>query len=131
MHAARRVHATAAPDDSGLNAGHFSQAAEVNGTVWIGGTLAIDQAAQRVVDDSPAAAIRQAFTNLAAICAEARVSLDDIVMLTAMLTDLDDLATLNEVQEELFGDPYPPRSPYQVAGLPHGRIELTAVAVRS
>jgi 2-iminobutanoate/2-iminopropanoate deaminase len=130
MHADRRVHAPSAPDNSGINAGHFSQAAQVDGTVYIGGTLAIDQAAQRVVDDSPANAVRQAFTNLRAICDEAGVGLDDIVMMTAMLTDLGDLETLNSVQAEFFGEPHPPRSTYQVAGLPHGRIELTAVARR-
>jgi 2-iminobutanoate/2-iminopropanoate deaminase len=121
------LHAADAPDNTGVNAGNFSQATRVNDVVYVGGVLAIDQQGQRVVDASAAEAIRQAFDNLEAICREAGARLKDIVMLTAMLTDLGDLAILNAVQAEFFTAPFPPRSTFQVAALPHGRIELTAV----
>jgi 2-iminobutanoate/2-iminopropanoate deaminase len=121
------VHAADAPDNTGINAGNFSQAARVGDIVYVGGVLGIDQHEQRLIDASGDAAIRQAFDNLAAICREAGACLKDIVMLTAMLTDLGDLTTLNAVQAEFFSAPFPPRSTFQVAGLPHGRIELTAI----
>ncbi|BBY24632.1 RidA family protein [Mycobacterium stomatepiae] len=124
----RFVHAADAPDNAGINIGNFSQVVRIGHIVYIGGTLATNQHEQRVVDESPEAAIRQAFRNLEAICLEAGASLKDIVMLTAMLTDLSDLRTLNAVQAELFAAPFPPRSTYQVVALPHGRIELVAVA---
>ncbi|OBK45794.1 hypothetical protein A5655_10985 [Mycobacterium sp. 1081908.1] len=121
------VHAADAPDNTGINAGNFSQAARVGDIVYVGGVLGIHQHEQSVVDASADAAIRQAFANLEAICREAGAGLQDIVMLTAMLTDLGDLAALNAVQAEFFTAPFPPRSTFQVAGLPHGRIELTAI----
>jgi 2-iminobutanoate/2-iminopropanoate deaminase len=124
------VHAPDAPDDTGINAGTFSQACRVGNTVYIGGTLAIDQHAQTVdVDDDPHTAIRRAYANLQLVCRAAGAELDDIVMLTALLTDLDHLDALNDVQAEFFSAPHPPRSTLQVAGLPHGPVELTAVAV--
>lgn len=122
------IHAADAPDNTGINIGNFSQAVRVGHIVYIGGTLATNQHEQRVIDESPEVAIRQAFRNLEAICLEAGASLKDIVMLTAMLTDLGDLRTLNAVQAEFFAAPFPPRSTYQVVALPHGRIELVAVA---
>lgn len=124
----RIVHAVDAPDNTGINVGNFCQAARVGDVVYVGGVLGIEQREQRVVDATADAAIRQAFGNLEAICREAGAGLEDIVMLTAMLTDLGDLATLNAVEAEFFTAPFPPRSTFQVAGLPHGRIELTAVA---
>ncbi|MEU5545459.1 Rid family hydrolase [Streptomyces sioyaensis] len=129
MSSARVVHSPDAPDNTGINAGNFSQAARVGDTVYIGGTLAIDQHAQHVVEHDAREAMRRAFTNLGAICRKAGTALTDIVMLTALLTDLDDLDALNEVQAEFFTAPFPPRSTLKVAGLPHGRVELTAVAV--
>lgn len=129
MTRARIIHAKDAPDNTGINVGNFSQAARVGDTVYIGGTLAIDQHAQCVVDADPKAAMRRAFTNLKVICEEAGASLKDNVMLTALLTDLDHLDALNEAQAEFFAPPFPPRSTIGIAGLPHGIVELTAVAV--
>ncbi|WP_162899259.1 RidA family protein [Mycobacterium shigaense] len=124
----RFVHAADAPDNTRINIGNFLQAVRIGHIVCIGGTLSTNQHEQRVVDESPEAAIRQAFRNLEAICLEAGASLKDIVMLTAMLTDLSDLRTLNAVQAEFFAATFPAWSTYQVAALLHGRIELVAVA---
>lgn len=124
------IRAADAPDNTGINAGHFSQAVRVGETLYVGGTLAIDQHAQRVdVDDDPRTAIRRAYANLELICREAGSALADIVMLTVMLTDLDHRQALNEVQAEFFAAPHPPRSVFQVAGLPNGPVELTAIAI--
>jgi 2-iminobutanoate/2-iminopropanoate deaminase len=127
VHTARRIHADEAPDNRGINLGTFSQACRVGDTIYIGGTLAIDQERQEVVTDPPAEAFRLAFANLTAIVQSAGAELADVVYLTAMLTDLDTLGELNAVQREFFAEPYPPRSTHGVSGLPHGIVELTAI----
>ncbi len=118
-----------APKNEGINAGHFNQAMRVGDVVYIGGTLAIDPK-EMVVIKEPAAAVKMAYTNMSNICKEAGGSMQDIVMLYVLVSDLSILKTVNEVQATFIKDPHPPRSVMQVAALPHGNlIELVATMV--
>ena len=109
--------------------GPYSQAIRAGNTVYLSGQLGLDPATGNLRDGVEAQA-RQVLDNLQAVAAAAGGSLDDIVKLTLLLTDLGDFAKVNEIMAARFKEPYPARATYQVAALPKaGRIEVEAVLV--
>ena len=62
---------------------------------------------------------------------EAGFKMTDLVSVTVYVTDLNDVAKMNDVYKELMPDPKPARATVQVAGLIGGaKIEISAVAVK-
>jgi 2-iminobutanoate/2-iminopropanoate deaminase len=65
------------------------------------------------------------------IVKEAGFQMADIVSVTVYVTDLNDVAKMNEVYKRLMADPKPARATVQVAGLIGGaKIEISAIAVK-
>ncbi len=110
--------------------GTYSQAVKVNDTVYISGQIGLVPETMDMITDDVEAEIKQVFSNITAICAAAGGSIDKIVKLTVLLTDLGNFATLNEIMSEYFSEPYPARAAYEVAGLPKGgNVEIEAIMV--
>lgn len=110
--------------------GTYSQAVKVNDTVYISGQIGLIPETMEMIIDDIEAEIKQVFSNIAAICEAAGGSIDKIVKLTVLLTDLGNFATLNEIMSEYFSEPYPARAAYEVAGLPKGgNVEIEAIMV--
>jgi 2-iminobutanoate/2-iminopropanoate deaminase len=62
---------------------------------------------------------------------DAGFQMSDIVSVTVYVTDLGDVAKMNEVYKKLMPDPKPARATVQVAGLIGGaKIEISAIAVK-
>ncbi len=62
---------------------------------------------------------------------EAGFKMTDLVSVTVYVTDLNDVAKMNDVYKELMPDPKPARATVQVAGLIGGaKIEISAIAVK-
>jgi len=75
---------------------------------------------------------RQALANVEQLLGEADSSLDDIVSVTAYLTDMDDLSGFNEAYAEIVPDPKPARTTVAVSALAvDARLELQVTAVRN
>ena len=109
--------------------GPYSQAIRTGNTVYLSGQLGLDPATGNLREGIEAQT-RQVLDNLQAVAAAAGGSLDDIVKLTLLLTDLGDFAKVNEIMAARFKQPYPARATYQVAALPKaGRIEVEGVLV--
>ncbi|TYC90478.1 RidA family protein [Novosphingobium sp. BW1] len=70
---------------------------------------------------------RQALANLEAVLAEAGARLDQVVKVTAWLTDTAHMAGFNAVYREVFGELFPARSTV-ISGLVAGDVEIEAVA---
>ena len=65
------------------------------------------------------------------VAEEAGFEMSDIVSVTVYITDLNDVAKMNEVYRKLIPDPKPARVALQVAGLIGGaKIEIAAIAVK-
>jgi reactive intermediate/imine deaminase len=95
------------------------------------GQIPLDPATGQLVEGIDAQA-HQVFKNLRAVAAAAGATLNDIVKLSILLSDLGDFAKVNEIMATYFHEPYPARATYQVAGLPRGaRIEVEATLVKS
>ena len=108
--------------------GPYSQAVEVNGTLYCSGQIPVDP----VTGDIPETAEAQthlALANLRAVIEEAGAELEDVVKTTIFLTDLKLFASVNAIYGEYFDERNAPaRSTVQVAALPKGvLIEIDAI----
>lgn len=110
--------------------GPYSQAVRVGDTLYMSGQIPLDPKTMQIVDGGIEAQAKQVFANLRAVAKAAGASLNDIVKLTILLTDLGEFAKVNDIMAAHFDAPYPARATYQVAALPRGaKIEVEAVLV--
>lgn len=110
--------------------GPYSQAVELNGTLFVSGQLPVnpaDGSMPQTIEEQT----RQALTNIGAILEEAGLTFNDIVKTTVLLSDLADFGAMNAVYAEFFPGDKPARVCYQVVALPKGaKLEIDAVAGR-
>lgn len=110
--------------------GPYSQAVQIGDTLYMSGQIPLDPKTMQIVDGGIEAQAKQVFANLRGVAAAAGGTLNDIVKLTILLTDLSEFAKVNDVMAAHFDAPYPARATYQVAALPRGaKIEVEAVLV--
>lgn len=108
--------------------GPYSQAVQVGDTLYMSGQIPLDPKTMQIVDGGIDAQARQVFANLRGVAEAAGATLNDIVKLTILLTDLAEFSKVNDVMAAHFDAPYPARATYQVAALPRGaKIEVEAV----
>jgi len=119
------VSTSSAPDAIGT----YSQAVNVNGTVYLSGQIALDPETMELVEGTRVQ-IDRVFKNLRAVAEAAGGDLSHIVKLTVYLTDLADFPVVNEVMAEYFSAPYPARAAVGVAALPKAtQVEIEGVMV--
>ena len=110
--------------------GPYSQAVRAGNTLYMSGQIPLDPKTMQIVDGGIDAQAKQVFANLRAVAVAAGATLNHIVKLTILMTDLSEFARVNEIMAAHFDAPYPARATYQVAALPRGaRIEVEAVLV--
>lgn len=108
--------------------GPYSQAVELNGTIYISGQLPVNPADGTIPEDITGQT-RQSLTNIMAILKEAGLGPNNIVKTTVLLKDINDFAAMNAVYAEFFPEDKPARACYQVAALPKGAlVEIEAIA---
>lgn len=111
--------------------GPYSQAIEVNGTVYASGQIPIDPATGEFVAGGITEQTEQVFKNIKAILTEVGLTTDNIVKTTVLLADIADFGAMNEVYASQFGETYPARSAFAVKDLPKGAlVEIEIIAVR-
>ncbi|UTW02049.1 RidA family protein [Amphritea atlantica] len=110
--------------------GTYSQAVKVDNTVYMSGQIPLVPATMEMVTESFEAQAVQVFDNLKAVAEAAGGSMNDLVKVNILLTDLANFATVNEVMARYFDQPYPARAAYAVKALPKDAdIEVEAVMV--
>lgn len=108
--------------------GPYSQAIELNGTLYASGQLPVNPETGKMPDGIEAQT-RQSLDNLGAILKEAGLCHNDIVKTTVLLDDIRNFADMNAVYAEYFPQDKPARMCYQVAALPMGAmVEIDAIA---
>lgn len=111
--------------------GPYSQAIEVNDTVYISGQLPIDPATGNFPSGGVKEQTEQSFKNIKAILAEAGLTVNHIVKTTVLLADISDFGAMNEVYSAQFTGTFPARSAFAVKDLPKGAlVEIEVIAVR-
>ena len=110
--------------------GPYSQAVEVNGTVYTSGVIPVVPETGEIPEGSEAQA-RQALTNLKNLLAAAGTDFSHIVKTTVFIKEMNDFTKINGVYETFFTGDYPARSCVEVARLPKDvLIEVEAVAIK-
>lgn len=108
--------------------GPYSQAVELNGTLFVSGQLPVNPA-DGTMPESIEEQTHQSLRNIGAILEEAGMAFSDVVKTTVLLADINDFARMNAVYAEYFTDLKPARACFQVAALPKAaKIEIEAVA---
>lgn len=108
--------------------GPYSQAVELNGTLFVSGQLPVNPESGEI-PDTIEEQTRQALDNVFAILDEAGLGADDVVKTTVLLSDIGDFAAMNAVYATFFPGAKPARVCYGVAALPKGaKVEIDAVA---
>jgi reactive intermediate/imine deaminase len=108
----------------------YSQAIRANGFVFVSGQLALDPGHAEIVGETIEEQTEKVFDNLQAILEEAGSGLDRLVKTTVFLTNLGDLALMNEVYAGRVGQPPPARAAVEVGNLPSGaKLEIDAIAL--
>ena len=108
--------------------GTYSQAVKTGTTVYLSGQIPLHPETMEMVDGDMAEQIRRVFDNLAAVANAAGGSLYDVVKMNVFLTDLGNIALVNEIMATYFRQPYPARAAVGVAALPRGaQVEMDAI----
>ena len=113
--------------------GAFSSAAwQPPGRVLhVSGCVAQNEAGETVGKNSMEVQTRQVLENIRTVLVHAGASMDDVVKVTVLVTDVSEVSTIHQVRREFFSQPYPASTLVQVARLidPDWLIEIEAVAV--
>lgn len=110
--------------------GTYSQAVKVGQTTYLSGQIPLIPDTMVLVEGDIEAEVRQAFTNLAAVCEAAGGSLNHLAKVNVFLTDLSHFPVVNQMMVEFFEAPFPARAAIGVAELPKGaRVEVDGIMV--
>jgi len=111
--------------------GPYSQAVEINGTLYVSGQVAMDPATGKIVEGGIKEQTTQVMKNIKAILLAAGYSLSDVVKSTCLLADMSDFKAMNEVYAMFYTSDQPARAAFAVKGLPLGAlIEIETIAVK-
>lgn len=111
--------------------GPYSQAIEVNGTLYISGQVPVDPAIGKVVEGGITEQTEQVMKNIEAILTEAGYTFADVVKSTCLLADMSYFGAMNEVYGSRYPENPPARAAFAVKELPLGvMVEIETVAVK-
>ena len=111
--------------------GPYSQAVEINNTLYISGQLGIDPRTGKMVEGDVKAQTRQVLRNVEAILQAAGYSLIEVVKSTCLLSDIANFKAMNEVYSEFYFEHQPARAAFAVKDLPAGAlIEIETIAAK-
>lgn len=122
------IHTTNAP----AAIGPYSQAVEVNGTLYISGQVPVNPATGQIVEGGITAQTQQVMRNIGAILKEAGYDFSDVVKSTCLMADMNDFKAMNEVYGSYYQTTPPARAAFAVKALPLGAlIEIETIAVKA
>jgi 2-iminobutanoate/2-iminopropanoate deaminase len=121
----RTIRTEAAP----LPAGHYAQAIEHDGLVYVSGQLGRDPAHPDQAPLGPELETEQCLRNMANILIAAGSDLSQVLSLTVYIDDMAHWPRVNEVIAHVFGDHRPARAIVPVKTLHHGYcVEVQGIA---
>lgn len=109
--------------------GPYSQAVEVNGTLYISGQVPINPETGEIPEGIKEQT-EQVMKNIGAILYAAGYTFEHVVKSTCLLSDMDNFQAMNEVYGSYYKENPPARAAYGVVKLPLGAlIEIETIAV--
>ena len=111
--------------------GPYSQAVEVNSTLYVSGQIAIDPATGNLVLLNIIHETTRVMENISAILKEAGYDFSNIVKTSIFLSDMNNFSNVNDVYANYFKDNFPARETVQVSVLPKNvNVEISVIAVK-
>ncbi|MGB4415645.1 MAG: RidA family protein [Paludibacter sp.] len=111
--------------------GPYSQAVEINGTLYISGQIPIHPRVGKIEATDISTQTEQVFANINAILTEAGYTFADVVKSTVFLSDIADFAGMNDVYKKYYQAECPARSAFAVKALPLGAlVEIETIAAK-
>lgn len=111
--------------------GPYSQAVEVNGTLYVSGQVPFVPETMTIISDDVKEQTRQSLENIKAILEETGYTLKDVVKAGVFIKDMNDFVAINEVYAEYLGEVKPARACVEVARLPRdAKVEIEVIAIK-
>jgi len=111
--------------------GPYSQAVEVNGTLYISGQVPLNPVTMKVVEGGIKEQTEQVLKNIGAILEAAGYSYADVVKSTCLLSDMGNFSAMNEVYGMFYTKDQPARAAFAAKDLPLGvLIEIETIATK-
>jgi len=111
--------------------GPYSQAVEVNGTLYISGQVPIDPSTGKLIEGGITEQTEQVMKNIEAILTEAGYKFSDVVKSTCLLSDMANFAAMNTVYGSRYPENPPARAAFAVKELPLSvMVEIETIAVK-
>ncbi len=111
--------------------GPYSQAVEVNGTLYISGQVPLVPGTAKLVEGGIKEQTLQVLQNIGAILHAAGYDFSDVVKSTCLLSDIDNFKPMNEVYSQFYTVDKPARAAFAVKDLPLGAlVEIETIAVK-
>ena len=109
--------------------GHYSQAIEHNGLIYVSGQLPQNPNSEEKIIGSIEEQTKQTLTNLEAILKAANSNINHILKMTVYISDMSLWGKVNEVYAQFFGNHKPARAIVPTRELHFGyQIEIDAIA---
>lgn len=110
--------------------GPYSQAIKAGNTLYLSGQIALTTD-NKLDTASFENEVKQVFTNIKAVLAEAKFDPKNVVKVSIFLTDIKKFKILNEEYTKVFSEPYPARETVEVKALPlNAHLEVSVIAVK-
>lgn len=111
--------------------GPYSQAVEIEGTLYISGQVPLDPETMKVVSGGIREQTAQVMKNIGAILEAAGYSFKDVVKSTCLLSDINHFKDMNDVYGQYYTEKHPARAAFAVKDLPLGvLIEIETIAAK-
>jgi 2-iminobutanoate/2-iminopropanoate deaminase len=111
--------------------GPYSQAIEINGTLYISGQIPIDPATGAIVEGGIVEQTEQVMKNIGAILKEAGYTFAQVIKSTCLLSDMAHFSAMNEVYGRYYKENPPARATFAAKELPRSVMdEIETMAVR-
>jgi 2-iminobutanoate/2-iminopropanoate deaminase len=111
--------------------GPYSQAVELNGTLYISGQIALDPATMKIIEGGIQEQTEQILKNIGAILHEAGYEYSDVVKSTCLLSDMANFKAMNESYGKFYAVNPPARAAFAAKELPMGvLIEIETIAAK-
>lgn len=111
--------------------GHYSQAIEVNGFIFLSGILPFGSETGEFIEGDIEKQLKVVFDNLDSILSEAGVDKNHVIRTTIYIPDIKLWTSANEIYAEYFGDHKPTRSIVPTNTLHfNSNVELEVIACK-
>lgn len=107
-------------EKAGVPSTVYSQAVKYNGVLYVAGTMPVDPITNEVVEGGLEAQIRCALDNMGKVLEAGGSSFEDVLKCTVFITDIKQIAVVNEIYCEYFNGDVPARSLFEVGNLARG-----------